>query len=68
MTKGETLVLVSQSSEKIVGDPRDQDLQVTVQDMVDIANDPRVNLTTIKQPSTPVSTWSTGTTRRYDKR
>lgn len=39
-------MLVSQSSEKIVGDPRDQDLQVTVQDMVDIANDPRVNLTT----------------------
>jgi hypothetical protein len=44
VTKGKTLVVVTQSSEKIVGDPRDQDLQITVHDMVDFANNDRVNL------------------------
>jgi hypothetical protein len=49
VTKQEALVLVTQSSETIAGDPRDQDLQITVQDMVDIANDQRVDLTTTQE-------------------
>ncbi len=49
VTKGRTLVLVSQSSERIVGDPRDQDLEITVRDMVDLANDQRINLTTTQK-------------------
>lgn len=49
ITKGDTTVLLFQSSEPITGDPRELDLQISVQDMLDIAQDPRVDTITSSQ-------------------
>lgn len=46
LTKGETHVGLFQSSEPVTGDPREMDLRISVEDMLAIARDPRVDLTT----------------------
>ncbi|QIK67202.1 hypothetical protein G7072_13370 [Nocardioides sp. HDW12B] len=48
-TKGDTTVAVYQSSTPITGDPREVDLPVSVEAMVELAQDPRVDLTTSQE-------------------
>lgn len=45
-TKGDTVVAMFQAGESILGDPRTQDLQISVKTMIDIATDPRLDATT----------------------
>lgn len=46
VTKGDAHVALFQSTEPVTGDPREMDLRITVEDMLAIARDPRVDLTT----------------------
>lgn len=46
VSKGDTDVLLFYSGPRITGDPRKLDLSVSVQDMLAVGNDPRVDVTT----------------------
>lgn len=47
--KGDTTVALHQSSTPITGDPREVDLPVSVDAMVELAQDPRVDLSTTRE-------------------
>lgn len=49
VTKDDVSVVVLQSSEPITGDPREVDLTISVDDMVELAQDPRVDLSTTQE-------------------
>lgn len=46
LRKGKATVLLFQSGPLVTGDPRELDLRISVEDMVEIARDPRVDVTT----------------------
>jgi hypothetical protein len=48
-TRGDATVALHQSSTPITGDPREVDLPVSVEAMVELAQDPRVDLTTTQE-------------------
>lgn len=48
-TKGDTTATLYQSSTPITADPREVDLPVSVEDMVELVQDPRVDLTTTQE-------------------